>query len=161
MAPVIIRAARPDDAHGVIALMRALAAAVEDPPPAIDAAQFIRDGFGPLPWFECFVADHDAHLVGYALTCRRYEAERRLWLADLYVEQGARRDGVARRLMAAAATHALALGCCALYWDLWRPNGPGRAFYTRLGATYADDLEVWRLDALDLARVASGAGGRA
>jgi len=143
----MVRAARPDDADAIIALMHGLAAAVDDPPPSIDAAQFIRDGFGPFPWFECLVAERDARIVGYALTCRRYEAERRLWLADLYVDPVARRQGVARQLMVAVARHALTLGCRAIYWDLWRSNQLGRAFYEDVGAIHMADLETWRLDA--------------
>src|ERR1700720_3165213 len=71
--------------------------------------------------------------------------ERRLWLGDLYVRTAARRSGAGRSLVAAVANRALELDCEAVYWELWRPNALGKAFYDRLAAEEAADLAVMRL----------------
>ena len=143
-----VRTALPSDAEVVVAMAAELAAAVEDPTPDLDVARFVRDGFGPDRWFECLVAEIDGEPVGFALICRGFEAhtgKRRLWLGDLYVRNSARRSGAGRSLMAAVAGRALDLDCEAVYWELWRPNTLGRAFYEGLDAEETADLAVMRL----------------
>ena len=91
----------PSDAEAVVAMAAELAAALEDPTPDLDAARFVRDGFGPDRWFECLIAEIDGEPVGFALICRGFEAhtgKRRLWLGDLYVRTAARRSGAGRAL---------------------------------------------------------------
>lgn len=152
-----VRAAMASDAQVVVAMAAELAAAVEDPTPDLDAERFVRDGFGPDRWFECLVAEIGGEAVGYALFCRGFEAHtgrRRLWLGDLYVRGAARRSGAGRTLMAAVASRALDLDCEAVYWELWRPNSLGRAFYERLDAEETGDLAVMRLDGERLAAMA-------
>jgi hypothetical protein len=56
--------------------------------------------------------------------------------------------------MAAVASRALDLDCEAVYWELWRPNGLGRAFYERLDAEETGDLAVMRLGSERLAAMA-------
>jgi len=134
-----------------------LAAALEDPAPDLDAARFVRDGFGPDRWFECLIAEIDGEPVGFALICRGFEAhtgKRRLWLGDLYVKTAARRSGAGRALMARVASRALDLDCDAVFWELWRPNALGRAFYERLNAEENSALEVMRLGGAGLLAIA-------
>jgi len=160
MQDLIVRPMRPEDAPDVITMACALAAAVDDPKPPLTLADLIRDGTGPQPWFDCLVAEAAGRLVAYALLCRAFEAhtaKRRLWVGDLYVEPTARRGGVGRALMAAVARHALALGCDAVYWELWRMNSAGEAFYQKLRAETADDLAVMRFGKDRLAEIAAEA----
>jgi GNAT superfamily N-acetyltransferase len=155
----IVRAMRPEDATAVIAMARALAAAVDDPEPQLTPTDLIRDGTGAERWFDCLVAEMAGRLVAYALLCKGFEAhtaKRRLWIGDLYVEPEARRGGVGRALMAAVARHALARGCDAIYWELWRMNSAGEAFYRALGANLPDDLTVMRFDKERLTELATG-----
>jgi len=77
-----------------------------------------------------------------------------LWIGDLYVRPNARRNRVGRALMTAVARHALQLGCDAVYWELWRMNTAGEAFYRKLGAEEAIDLAVMRLGRDRLAALA-------
>jgi GNAT superfamily N-acetyltransferase len=152
-----VRTALPSDAEVVVVMAAELAAAVEDPTPNLDAARFMRDGFGPDRWFECLVAEIDGEPVGFALICRGFEAhtgKRRLWLGDLYVRTAARRSGAGRSLMATVARRAIDLNCEAVYWELWRPNTLGWAFYKRLGAEETGDLLVMRVAGERLAAVA-------
>lgn len=156
--PVIVRPMRAEDTAAVVAMARDLAAAVDDPAPRLGPADLARDALGPDRWFDCFVAGIAGELVGYALVCRGYEAhtaKKRLWLGDLYVRADARRQGAGHALIGAAARHALALGCDAVYWELWRPNTAGGAFYKALGAETSDDLSVMRLDRERLAAIAT------
>ncbi len=135
------------DAVVIAEMARELAAALGDPEPALDPDDLARDGMGPERWFDCLVAEVDGRLIGYAMVCRGYEAhigKRRLWLSDLYVRTEARRSGAGRALMAAAARLAIAQGCAAVYWDLWRLNRVGKAFYESLGAVEDGDLAIWR-----------------
>jgi GNAT superfamily N-acetyltransferase len=141
---IVVRFATPEDSEAIVAMARELAAALEDPPPLIDAARFLGAAFGPKRWCDCFVAA----LVGYAVVCRGFEAhtgQRRFWLADLFVRAGTRMGGVGRALIGAVARHALAQGCVAVCLDLWRPNEVGRAFYGALGAEEAGDIAQLRL----------------
>jgi len=147
----------PSDAQAVVAMAAELAAALEDPAPDLDAARFVRDGFGPDRWFECLIAEIDGEPVGFALICRGFEAhtgKRRLWLGDLYVKTAARRSGAGRALMARVASRALDLDCDAVFWELWRPNALGRAFYERLNAEENSALEVMRLGGAGLLAIA-------
>ena len=156
-----VRTALPSDAEVVVVMAAESAAAVEDPAPDFDTARFVRDGFGPDRWFECLVVEVGGEPVGYALICRGFEAhtgKRRLWLGDLYVRVAARRSGAGRALMAAVASRSLDLDCEAVYWELWRPNAVGRAFYERLDAEETGDLAVMRLGGKRLAAMAPLAG---
>jgi GNAT superfamily N-acetyltransferase len=135
-------------------MARELAAALADPEPALDPNDLMRDGTGPDRWFDCLVAEVDSRLIGYAMVCRGYEAhigKRRLWLSDLYVRPHARRTGAGRALMAAVAHLAMAQRCEAVYWDLWRLNRLGKAFYENLGAVEIGDLAIWHVGSRQLA----------
>jgi diamine N-acetyltransferase len=155
-----VRAMRPQDAGAVVAMACALAAAVGDPAPRLAAADLIREGSGPQRWFDCLVAEVAGRVVAYALMCKGFEAHtarKRLWLGDLYVEPDARRNGIGRALMAAVARHALQLGCDAVYWELWRMNNAGAAFYQKFQAEDVTNLAVMRLDKDRLESIATQA----
>jgi GNAT superfamily N-acetyltransferase len=111
---LIIRPMVRGDAAAVAEMARELAAALDDPEPALDPNDLVHDGIGPERWFECLVAEVGGGLIGYAMVCRGYEAhmaKRRLWLSDLYVRTDARRTGAGRALMLAVARLATAQGC--------------------------------------------------
>ena len=150
---ITIRPMRLEDAAAVAELARELAAVVEDPEPALNASDLVRDGVGPDRWFDCLVAVAAGGIVGYAMMCRGYEAhigKRRLWVGDLYVRKEARRMGVGRALMIAVARQASTQKCEAVYWDLWRFNRAGRSFYESLGAAEIGDIAIWRVSSRSL-----------
>jgi hypothetical protein len=117
-------------------MARELAAALDDPDPVLDPNDLVRDGIGPERWFDCFVAEVGGRPIGYAMVCRGYEAH-----------IGKRRRG----LMLAIARLAMAQGCEAIYWDLWRLNRVGKAFNQNLGAVEIGDLGTWRVGSRQLA----------
>ena len=61
--------------------------------------------------------------------------------------------------MTAVARHALQRGCDAVYWELWRMNSAGAAFYRELRAEEVADLAVMRLDRDRLASIAAETEG--
>lgn len=149
-----IRPMAAGDTAAVAEMARELAAALDDPKPVLYPNVLMRDGTGPERWFDCLVATVDGNLIGYAMVCRGYEAhmgKRRLWLSDLYVRPHARRTGAGRALMLAIARLAVAQGCEAVYWDLWRLNRVGKSFYESLGAVEIGDLAIWRVASAPLA----------
>ena len=151
---LIIRPMEAGDAAVVVEMARELAAALDDAEPVLQPSDLVRDGIEPDRWFECLVADVGGEVIGYALFCRGFEAhkaKRRLWLSDLYVRTHARRTGAGRALMAAVAEQATAQGCEAVYWDLWRLNRAGKAFYESLGAIEIGDLAIWHIASRRLA----------
>lgn len=153
-AELTIRPLATGDAAAVAEMARELAAALNDPEPALDPNDLVRDGTGSERWFDCLVAEIDGRLIGYAMVGRGYEAhigKRRLWLSDLYVRRHARRTGTGRALMRAIARLAVAQGCDAIYWDLWRLNRLGKAFYQSLGGIEIGDLAIWHLASRHLA----------
>ncbi len=149
MDEVTVRPMSASDVAIVAEMARELAAALDDPKPPIEPSHLIRDGLsGPTRWFECLVAFAGGEAVGYAMACRGYEAhvgKRRLWLSDLYVRRQARRMGAGRALMNAVGRLASSEGCDAVYWDLWRRNRAGKAFYESLGAVESGDLAIWTI----------------
>jgi len=146
------------DAAAVVEMARELAAVLDDPEPALDPNDIVRDGIGPERWFDCLVAEVGGRLIGYAMVCRGYEAhmaKRRLWLSDLYVRTDARRTGAGGALMVEIARLAIAHGCEAVYWDLWRANRAGKLFYESLGAVEIGDLAIWHVGSRHLAAASS------
>lgn len=98
------------DASGIVEMARELALALHDPRPPITAEVLLRDGLGSERWFDCWVAENDLELAGYALACRSFEAhtgKKRRWLGDLYVRASNRLQGVGRSLFAAVARRAI------------------------------------------------------
>ncbi|MBV9737292.1 MAG: GNAT family N-acetyltransferase [Candidatus Eremiobacteraeota bacterium] len=145
----LIRQARPEDADAILTMARALAEHVGDPPPASKVRQFVDDCFGPKRWFECFVAEHQNELVGFVSVSRGAEVHtgrRRLWVGDLYVAPRARRFGVARDLLRAVVRQARELNCSAVYWEVWRSNDIGSAFFQAVRSNALEDLTIMRLD---------------
>jgi len=129
-------------------LSRELAAHVGDPDPGSDASLLSDSGFGNDRWFECFVAEEGSRILGFVLFCRRFEAhtrQKRLWLGDVYVTEGQRRDGIGRALVAAVQARAAELGCAAIDFELARGNHAARVFYEHLNGVVYEAVELWRL----------------
>ena len=71
--------------------------------PKIDAAKLEEDGFGPRPFYECFVAETRTmvdQLVGYVLFFYTYSTweGRSVYMEDLYVTPSCRGQGLGTRL---------------------------------------------------------------
>ena len=153
--PVSIRTAKPQDAESVAALAHEfdlyLQSLGERPQPQfLTAERFLRDGFGDDPAFSGLIAELEGRVVGYLLYCRAYDTDfggRILYILDLFVQEHARRQGVARALMQEAGNICRKLGGHQLLWPVYVPNKLAFAFYEALGAQYIRDLNFmhWRV----------------
>jgi GNAT superfamily N-acetyltransferase len=146
-----VRPAREDDAEAIGQLAAefvAYLAALGDPDPrGITAEEYLRHGFGDRALLGGFVAEGATGVVGYLLYHDGYDVDRRgrvLYVADLFVSERARRNGVGGALMDRARAECRARGGRALLWTVYPPNVTARRFYERLGARpTAEQLMSW------------------
>ena len=146
-----VRLAAPADGPAFVDLVSALSAFEHLPgPDEAAAARLLEDAFGARPRFELHVADLDGDVVAYAVTFPTYStflARPSLFLEDLFVHPRARRQGVARALMARLTERARELGCGRFEWMVLDWNRDAQTFYDGLGAERQDS---WRLCRINL-----------
>ena len=90
------------------------------------------------------VAERGASAVGFTQLYPIFSSVRtaRTWLLnDLFVAEGARRGGVARALLDAAAAFAREQGAAGLSLETTRDNAPARALYRAAG--WPEDETQW------------------
>jgi GNAT superfamily N-acetyltransferase len=145
-----IRPARPEDMGAVLELIRELAA-YEREPHAVEVGQsdLERDGFGPNPRFQCFVAESDGHIAGMALCYPRYSTWKGLviHLEDLIVTEALRGLGLGSDLLTAVVRYAHQQGAKRVSWEVLDWNEPAIDFYESRGARVLRDWDVVQLDA--------------
>jgi len=150
----IIRAARADDAFSVGALARQFADYLrrlgDTSEFRLTAEAYLRDGFGERPAFAGFVAEENGRVIGYLLYHFGYDSDRAartLDIADLYVEEARRHQGVGRALMNHAAEIARQAGAEDLVWAVFHSNDLATSFYRSVGAQQIHDIFLMRLPA--------------
>lgn len=155
-----IRWARPGDEAEVLRLVKGLAA-YERAPDAVETTESMLTEtlFGRNPQVFAFLAELDGRVVGLALwflTYSTWTGRPSLYLEDLFVDEGARGQGVARALFRRLAQETKARDCARMDWAVLDWNVDAMAFYERLGGRRQTGWEPWRLhgDALD--RLANG-----
>jgi GNAT superfamily N-acetyltransferase len=141
----VIRPATEADIPQILALIRALAA-YEREPDAVAAteADLKRDGFGPNPYFQCLMAEHDGQPAGFALYFFNYSTwagRPGLYLEDLFVYPELRGLGIGKALLQRVAAIAVENRCPRLQWEVLDWNTPAIEFYRSLGAEFLDE---WR-----------------
>lgn len=97
------------------------------------------------------LAERDGEAVGFTQLYPLFSSVRcaRMWvLNDLYVASSARRLGIARALLDAAAEHARADGAASIVLETGHDNAPARALYRSAG--WHEETTQWY--ALPLAR---------
>lgn len=133
---VVVRRAEAGDADVLAALGRALNVQQGDPVADFTKQAVLRDGFGPTPRFEAWLAELDERAVGYALVVpHAYEtgyAKAGVYLQDLFVEPEARHRGVGRSLMAAVAADTRARGLEFIWWASRAWNTASHDFFRAL-----------------------------
>jgi GNAT superfamily N-acetyltransferase len=149
-----IRFAKPTDVHGILQLVRALAV-YERQPDAVKAteADFLRDGFGEQPAFECLIAEEfDAQgqvfPVGFALYFKSYstwQGRPGLHLEDLFVLPEYRGQGIGKALLRRVAARAVEQGFDRLGWHVLEWNQPAIAFYHSLAGDMLGDWRIMRV----------------
>jgi GNAT superfamily N-acetyltransferase len=134
---MMVREAEPRDAAALTALVVALNAQQGDATDRITEARVKADLIARGAGGRCVVAERDGALVGYATGFPTYEsgfAARGFYVGDLFVVPQARRQGVARALLAALGRTALQAGGDHLWLTAKPWNSAAHALYRRLGA---------------------------
>lgn len=154
----IVRAIRRDDAKSVVRMWSEFARYLRELGDTDDqklgTENFLRDGFGDDPAFLGFIAEQESRPVGYLLYHFGHDvdqATRIVHIVDLWVDPAARRAGVARRLMTAAAERGQAKGATQMIWSVFKPNELAAEFYKSLGARFLDQLKFMHLPVSALA----------
>ena len=117
-------------------------------PAALTTEALHRDGFGDDPWFKALLAEDAGAPVGYLLYHFGYwpdHAARTLMVADLFVRDAARGQGVGTALMTEATRILRRRGGKLILWTVWTRNPAAVAFYQSLGGTAEHDevLMAW------------------
>lgn len=154
-----IRPATRGDVKEILAFIRALAA-YERAPDAVEATEedLLRDGFGPRPFYECLIAEHDGKPAGFALYFFNYSTwvgRAGIYLEDLFVYPELRGHGIGKALLQRVATVALENGCQRLQWAVLDWNTPAIDFYVAMGGEFLDEWRNVRVSGEALARLAS------
>jgi len=136
---MIIRPALPTDAQSIFDLTRGL---IDDHAPGFPAPVTVDDvrnaGFGDDPLFEAFLAERtDGSIIGCVSFFRGYagwHGKPVAFVHLLFVRSEARNEGIARKLMAAVASLAMARGWVRI--DLFvEDHRPATSFYESIGMT--------------------------
>src|SRR5215831_8470011 len=121
-----IRAARASDAPAIGNLANQFAGylrSLGDPTDfKLTAETYLRDGFGLRPAFEGLVAEEHGCVIGYLLYHLGYDSDgayRNLHIVDLFVDPKARKQGIGRGLMMAAAAVGRASGAREMTWSVY------------------------------------------
>ena len=138
-----IRPARREDADDIAEMARALSVSDGDRISRFSAEAFLRDGFGDIPAFDTMVATKGDVPAGYAVYYWGYDtdsATRGVYLADLYVDERYRRDGVGTALVTGVARHSRDAGGRWIFWSVLKRNKAARRFYRHIAPELRDVL---------------------
>ncbi len=151
---ITIRKAEEADAGIFLALIDALADYEKLERPDPEARQrLIRDGFGPHPRYDAFLAFVDGRAAGYAIVYETYSsflAMPTLYLEDIFVLPDFRSRKVGLGLFLHCARLARDRNCGRMDWTVLHWNELALDFYRRLGANH---LKEWYLYRLTRARI--------
>ena len=145
----MIRPAVPSDTPTIAALIRDLAEYEHlEHEVVLDEATLHEHLFGPHPYAEVLIAEHDDRAVGFALFFHNFSTflgRPGIYLEDLFVRPDARGLGLGNGLLVELARLARDRGCGRIEWAVLDWNEPSIAFYQSLGARPKDEWILYRL----------------
>jgi diamine N-acetyltransferase len=156
---LFIRAARPDDAALIFALIRELAE-YEKLSHEVDAneVQIAETLFAQSPKVFCDIAEWNGAPAGFALWFLNFSTFRgrySLYLEDIFVRPAFRRRGIGKALLARLARQCAANGYTRFEWSVLDWNAPAIAFYKSIGAQVMDEWRICRVSGRALQNLAS------
>ncbi len=146
--PILIRAATPDDAADIRALVYALAVYENEPDKVKMTDESARQALA-AGHVQALLAFQDGKAVAMALYFFNFSSwtgKRELFLEDLFVSPEVRGLGLGLDLLKRLAAIAVANDCGRMEWNVLDWNNSAKGFYEMLGARHAAGWEVWRLE---------------
>lgn len=114
--------------------------------------------FGADPKVFCEIAEMDGEPVGFALwfyTFSTFQGRHGIWLEDLYVEPGARGNGIGKALLVNLARRCVDEGLGRLSWWVLNWNENAIEFYKAQGAVLHDEWTTCRVSGAELDALAA------
>lgn len=145
---IAIRAATPDDAATVLAMVRALAdyeRELDQVRMTVEAARHAL-AHGHVHALLAFEGDQPVALALWYFDFSSWTGKRGLFLEDLFVLPEARGSGLGLRLFRELGRLAALHDCGRMEWNVLDWNNSAKGFYELLGARHATGWETWRLE---------------
>jgi GNAT superfamily N-acetyltransferase len=145
---VEIRAATPDDAADIRALVYALAVYENEPEKVkmTDESARFALAAGHVQALLGFADGKAVAMALYFFNFSSWTGKRGLFLEDLFVAPEVRGQGVGLELLKRLAAMAVAQDCGRMEWNVLDWNTSAKGFYEMLGARQAQGWEIWRLE---------------
>jgi ribosomal protein S18 acetylase RimI-like enzyme len=147
MTDTLLRRATLDDLEAIAPLFDAYRRFYSQPGDLARARDYLHERM-TLGESVVLLAQRDDAVVGFTQLYPIFSSVRtaRTWLLnDLFVDEGARRHGVARALLDAAAAFAREQGAAGLMLETMADNAPARALY-RAAGWHEDDTQWYSLN---------------
>lgn len=156
-----IRAARPDDAETVYALVRALADYEKLLHDLAATPKMLGDAlFCDKPTVFCDLAEWNGKPVGFALWFLNFSSfagKNGIYLEDIFVEPAHRGKGIGKALLVHLAKICVERGYARMQWSVLDWNKPSIDFYKSLGGVMLDDWTLVRVSGDALTKLAGRA----
>ncbi|WP_310379308.1 GNAT family N-acetyltransferase [Flavobacterium sp.] len=146
---MIIRKGNPEDMEAVLGLIQELADFEKEPDAVlVTVDDLVRDGFGPVPLFQVFVAEVEHEIVGIALYYYRYSTWKGkiIHLEDLVVKDKMRGTGLGYALYSEIIKQGKRDNVRRIDWHVLDWNTPAIEFYEKSGAVVLKDWYVAQMD---------------
>jgi GNAT superfamily N-acetyltransferase len=157
---ISIRAARPEDAELVHALILELADYEKLTDEAVVSVADVKAAlFGAPPRAFCDIVEAQGEPVGFSLWVYNFSTfvgRAGIWLEDLYVRPSARGQGAGKALLANLARRCADENLGRLEWSVLNWNTPAIEFYDAVGAVALTGWTTRRLAGEALTRLAGG-----
>lgn len=154
---VTVRPAMPGDEAEVLRLVERLAVHEHKPDAVQVTLEELRAAMFGGGDVHAFLAELEGRSVGLALwfcNFSTWTGAEGMYLEDMFVEDGARGQGVGRALFRALAREAGRRGCRRIDWAVLDGNDAAMAFYAHIGGRRMQGWQPWRLDEAGIARLA-------
>jgi ribosomal protein S18 acetylase RimI-like enzyme len=138
----LIRTANVADSEAIFKLICELAVFEKAPNEVINSPEKIaKHGWGPNPYFTCWVAELNQEIVGMAICYTRYSTWKGpvLYLEDLIVNESFRGLGIGKALFEICLDHAKSNKFSRFTWQVLEWNQPAIDFYQNHGATFDNE----------------------